>query len=133
MTRWEYEIIPLSGKIHAGADIGLLQDMGQKGWELVAVIRGDNGERAFLKRPAKPEMTQGLTVEDGDLWLSVGRWSSWAETGQVCVGNGSVTLCVESQQDYHDLLRVLASVCLSARGWIHPWPQEHVDEGKNRK
>ncbi len=52
-TRWEYSTVPLL--VHATKQI--LDNWGEDGWELVAVVPGPNPEQlvAYLKRPkAKP-------------------------------------------------------------------------------
>ncbi|WP_105548513.1 hypothetical protein [Arthrobacter sp. MYb227] len=49
MTKWEYATLPLI--IHATKQI--LDQWGDDGWELVAVVPGPNGNApvAYLKRP----------------------------------------------------------------------------------
>jgi hypothetical protein len=49
MQKWEYATVPLL--VHATKQI--LDNWGQDGWELVAVIPGPNPEQlvAYLKRP----------------------------------------------------------------------------------
>jgi hypothetical protein len=49
MTKWEYATVPLL--VHATKQI--LDNWGEDGWELVAVVPGMNPENlvAYLKRP----------------------------------------------------------------------------------
>jgi hypothetical protein len=49
MTKWEYATVPLL--VHATKQI--LDNWGEDGWELVAVVPGPNPEQlvAYLKRP----------------------------------------------------------------------------------
>ena len=49
MTKWEYVTVPLL--VHATKQI--LDNWGEEGWELVAVVPGPNPEQlvAYLKRP----------------------------------------------------------------------------------
>ena len=54
LTKWEYVTVPLL--VHATKQI--LDNWGEKGWELVAVVPGPNPEQlvAYLKRPlSQPE------------------------------------------------------------------------------
>ncbi len=49
MTKWEYSTVPLL--VHATKQI--LDNWGDEGWELVAVVPGPNPEQlvAYMKRP----------------------------------------------------------------------------------
>jgi hypothetical protein len=49
MTKWEYQTVPLL--VHATKQI--LDNNGDEGWELVAVVPGPTGEQliAYMKRP----------------------------------------------------------------------------------
>lgn len=50
MTKWEYQVAPVLN--HAATQI--LNNFGQDGWELVAVIPSPQGnDLAYFKRPAQ--------------------------------------------------------------------------------
>jgi hypothetical protein len=53
MQKWEYATVPLL--VHATKQI--LDNWGEDGWELVAVVPGPNAEQlvAYLKRPKAGE------------------------------------------------------------------------------
>jgi hypothetical protein len=51
MSQWEYEKLNLSDVPRRGDDVDLLNDAGEKGWELVAVTANN---MAYLKRPLLP-------------------------------------------------------------------------------
>ncbi|HEV7896676.1 MAG TPA: hypothetical protein VGP31_02365 [Planosporangium sp.] len=53
MQKWEYATVPLL--VHATKQI--LDNWGEDGWELVAVVPGPNAEQlvAYLKRPRPSE------------------------------------------------------------------------------
>ena len=51
VTRWEYMVMPFAHDAGDGATETALDEEGERGWELVAVVMVFDRQIAYLKRP----------------------------------------------------------------------------------
>jgi hypothetical protein len=93
-VEWEYQKIVLSDHRRQGDDIDLLCELGEKGWELVAITLNNV---AYLKREIEHDaMTRTLPREEapvrvapkyrepqtGETWSGRGRMAAWLKLKQ---------------------------------------------------
>ena len=65
MQRWEYRVV------EGDASEGLLNELGDEGWELVGVVAAVSGPQAYLKRPALAFKEQ-VTLEQRQKYARLG-------------------------------------------------------------